>query len=269
MSENTSAPVALPEKAAPFTPFYGILKTVAEEANALRERYNAATKGASEAIDNALTTSEDATLVQWREFDAKIAAQIDAANKRREEAQATAKKHAATLVQTLDEKEVEALKTAYLEKRSAAHLTQQNILALLGKDEAAHKAAMDHFGIVQVVGLGGKSTTSGPTDIVRKRIASASVDGKVLGTTKDGVTKVTLTDVSKELKIDASTLRDVYAAAAKVASVRDIPAGTSTTFTVTSGDKSHTVVITTPDNDAAASEPENASEPESTENASE
>lgn len=242
-------PVTTPEQEAALAAYdaiWQIFKNVADEANALQKQYTDATKGVDDAVESVLNESEDETITKWREWRKSLVEKIEAAKKSLEEGDAKTKEHAKSLVPAVAETDVDATKAAYLEKRKAADLTGKNLLALVGGDEATFKAGLNKYGITEVIGLRRNSTTTGASDIVRKRIASATVDGEPFADSKG---KVSFTTLQTKTGVDGSVLRDAAAKAAGVESVRDIPAGTTVEFTVTSGNKTHQVSITTPDAD--------------------
>lgn len=242
-------PVGTPEQIAAveaFAPFWEVYKNVSSEANALNRTFTDASKNAGEVIDNLLTTSDDEKIVAWRKFDDEIAAKIEAFQKSRDEAKASVKSHAETLVPGVTEVDLDATKSQYLDKRKAANLTGKNILALLGNDEALFKVGIEHYGITEVIGLSRNSQTTGATGIIRKRLASATIDGNDAADAKG---KVSFTSLATALKVDGDVIREAAAKAANVESVKDIPNGTEVKFSVTSGDKTHAVTITTPSSD--------------------
>lgn len=229
-----------------YAPFWEMYRTVADEANALSKTYKDATESATTVVDTLLTESNDETLVKWREFDAKIAEKIAALVKQREDAHESAKSHAATLAPAVAEVDLDKVKADYLLKRQAANLTGKNIKALLGNDEALFKAGLEHYGITEVIGLSRNSATVGATGIIRKKIASATIDGADFA---DGNGKVSFTSLATKLKVEGSVIRDAASKSAGVDTVKDIPNGTTVSFTIVSGDKSHSVTITTPESD--------------------
>lgn len=236
------------EKFEMFGPLFEILKGAADKANGIAREYKASTGDAQKALDEVLTNSDDKTIAEWRTWNATVQAKIDELVEKQKQAAATTKAHAQTLVPRLSEDEVKGKRDAYLEARKGADLTKKNILALLGNDEAAFKAGVEKYGITEVIGLGGNSQTTGATGIVRKRLASATIDGEAHADSKG---KASFTTLSTALKVDGSVIRDAAAKAANVESVKDIPNGTTVSFQVTAGDKTHTVTVTTPDNDEA------------------
>lgn len=231
------------EKFEKYAPFFTTLKGAADEANAARTKYKDLTKNSSEAIQGAINDSDNEDLVKFRAFRDQATAKIAEIQAKLDEATATANKIASTLVKTADASEVEAAKSAYLDARAAARKVSEAIKALLS-DEEAFKAGVEHYGIVEVVGLGTNSTTTGASGIVRKRLATATVDGKPFA---DSNGKVTFTNLATHLKADGQALRDAAAKSANVESVRDIPAGASISFAIVVGDKTHQVTITTPE----------------------
>lgn len=252
MSETTTAPknvtdVLSPEtiaKIETYAPFWEMYKTVASEANDLGTRHREASKSESGAIDGVLKESTDEKVVAWREFDAKISEKISELRAKQDEAKASATEHAKSLLPPAED--TDSLKTEFLAKRKAANLTGKNILALLGDDEDLFNKGVEHYGIVEVIGLSTSAQSKGATGIVRKRIASATVDGE---TVADSNGKVSFTTLSQRLKVNGDDIRTAAAAAANVESVRDIPAGAEVSFTVNSGDKSHNVTVTFPADD--------------------
>lgn len=229
-----------------YAPFWEMYRTVADEANSLSKSYKAATESATTVVDTLLTESDDEDLAKWREFDAKIAEKINALVKQREDAHESAKKHAVTLAPAVADVDLDKVKADYLVKRQAANLTGKNIKALLGNDEALFKAGLEHYGITEVIGLSRNSQTVGATGIIRKKIASATIDGENYA---DANGKVSFTSLATKMKVDGAVIRDAAAKSAGVDTVKDIPNGTTVSFTIVSGDKSHSVTVTTPESD--------------------
>lgn len=242
-------PAGTPEQIAAieaFGPFWDVYKNVSTEANALQRTYSDASKGQADVIDNLLTESDDEKIAAWRKFDDEIAQKIAAFQKSREEARASVKAHAETLVPTVSEVDLDATKSQYLDKRKAANLTAKNILALLGNDEALFKVGIEHYGITEVIGLGRGAQTTGATGIIRRRLESATVDGEDAADSKG---KVSFTSLATRLKVDGDVIRNAAAKAANVETVKDIPNGSTVEFTVSAGDKTHKVSITLPSSD--------------------
>lgn len=224
-----------------YAPFWEVLKAKATEANKARSDYRAATEGVEEAIARFLNESDDAKVAEFRTYRDKVQEKIAALQAGLSEAESTMTKYASENVAQSDVN-ADALKEKYTSLRAVTNATEKNIALLLGGDEALLKAGMDHYGIEQVIGIGRTATSKGDTGIIRKRIASATIDGKDV---KDSNGKTTLTILAQRLKIDGADLREAYAKAASVESVKDIPNGATHTFKV----GEHTVSITTPESD--------------------
>lgn len=236
------------EKFEAFDPFWKVFKVVTDEANALRDKYRALTAKKDDLLKVALESGTDEKVNRYAAFVEAEEAKVKAAQERIKEAKATITTYLSGENAEASKEQVEALKTEFLEKRKAAHLTGQNIKALLGNDEAAYKAGVEAYEVKDVGNLGGGQAKGGTGDIVRKRLASATIDGKPFADAKG---KVTFTTIASHLKASGNDLRDLAAKAAGVENVRDIPNGTTVSFNVTEGDTTHTVTITTPDNDEA------------------
>lgn len=230
-----------------FDPFWQVYKAVADEANELQAKYVNLTAKSGNVLKAALESGTDEKVQAYSKFVEAEEAKIKAAQDRLKEAKATITAYLTGASADASKEEVEALKTEFLAKRKAAHLTGQNILALLGGDEATFKAGVDAYGVKDIGSIrGGGSTSTG--EIVRKRLATATVDGKPFADAKG---KVSFTTLASHLKASGNDLRDLAAKAAGVDNVRDIPMGTTVEFDVTEGDVTHKVTITTPDNEAA------------------
>lgn len=228
--------------------FWQAWKGVTDEANKIRDDYRARTAKRDDVLKVALESGTDEKVVAYKKFVDAEQAKIDAAQARQREAKATITAYLSADAKEGSKEENEALKTEFLEKRKAANLTKQNILALLGGDEAALKAGVDAYEIKDVGNLGGGQASASTGDIVRKRLASATVDGKPFADAKG---KVSFTTLASHLKASGNDLRTLAATAGGVDNVRDIPNGTTVTFTVKGEDGDHTVTITTPDNEDA------------------
>lgn len=241
------APVTSPETLAKVKPYEGIfltLKAQAEKANALSTTYQNATKGQAGILDNLLTSSEDEKIVQWRTWDSQIAAKIAELTAKQSEGKASVKAHAQTLVPSLTEIDLDATKSALLTERSVITQVSKALKALLGHDEVAYKAGIELYGITEIIGVSKSSITVGASGIIRKRIAGATIDG---ASAADEKGKVSFTTLATALDVKGEVIRDAAAKAGNVDSVKDLPNGTTVSFTIVSGDKTHTVTITTPD----------------------
>jgi hypothetical protein len=250
MSETTNAPEATPDVTATpeqiaqieaYAPFWDVLKAKAQEANAARSQYKAATEGVEEAVARFLNESEDPKVAEFRTYREKVQEKIAALTAGLSEAESTMTKYASENVASSDVN-ADSLKEKYTSLRAVVNATEKNIALLLGGDAALLKAGMAHYGIEQVIGIGRTATSTGDTGIIRKKISAATIDGADV---KDSNGKVTFTILASRLKTDGADVREAAAKAAGVESVKDIPNGQTVTFNV----GKHTVTITTPESD--------------------
>lgn len=211
-----------------------VYKAAVEAANELGKRIKAASAGADTRLTDVLTNSTDPDIVKWREFDAKGREQIAAAEARLAEAKATILPKAKSLVDTVDDFDVEAAKKEFASKRADVTAIRKTILSVEGGDEKTVEAMFTEAGIEEITSLrgasgGGASTTGKP----KPRLLSATVDGVALD-------KPTFTMLSSKTGVELDTLK---AAAFSAAGTEDLStkANEEISFSVNSVEKSGTV----------------------------
>lgn len=226
-------------------PLFEVYKAEVTDANADAAKIKAAQADKTEAVNTILDTSDDPTIAAWREKNAKMQEQIDAALAKQAEIREAAKVHAQTLLPGADpDFNVEEAKEKFRKKRKEITEKRKALLTFLGNDEEAFKAAMEQFGIVEVVSFRGNSTggrAKGSSNIKRPRITAATVDGNDVSD-KNG--KVSFTTLANVLGVDGDQLRSAAFAAAGTDDLSTLDPGTVVSFQVTKGDTTHAVTVT-------------------------
>lgn len=225
------------------------LKKVTDDANADAKKKKELTSADSEQIDSLLNTSDDEEIAKWREWRTEHAKKIEEAEKKiaaaketLKEADAKAKAKAKSLVKgSVSEDDLKALQESYLLKRKKATALKTSLLVMAG-DEEIVKRILQAYGIVDVISSASGATTSNAGEIVRKRLASSTVNGNPVAD-KNG--KTSFTYLSQQTGVDGNDIRDAMAKAANVESVKDIDSGVTVDFTITHNDETLNFSVTT------------------------
>lgn len=242
----------MPDLAAGLWP---VLKEATDTANGLALKIKGATSGKEDRVSAILTTSDDPEIVTWREQDAKVQAQIKAAQEKLAEARDSAAKKAESLLTDSADFNVEEAKKEFLTKRQEVTSISKTIKLVLKGDEKAYAAGIESGGIVEVLSLrGSNGATSGSLGKRKPRLHSATVNGETLE-------KATFTTLSQKIGIDVDTLKAAAFEAAKTDDLKTV-AGTEVSFTVANKKKETVSVVIVPKGDDTNSETEEVSETE-------
>lgn len=189
-------------------PFVGILATKAENANRLALQLKEIEQGADARVNAVLNTSDDEEIVKWREWSAKIDAQIKEAQAKVAEALANIKVKAATLVDSVTVN-VDDLRNEFLTARKEANVTREAIKVFLGGDEDITNKVMEAAGIMEITNLrhGTSGATRGSEGKRKPRLSSATVDG-------NDVPSPTFTVLAKMTNVDIDVLKQAAYSAA-------------------------------------------------------
>ncbi|QSJ04804.1 hypothetical protein [Cellulosimicrobium phage DS1] len=222
-----------------------IRKALADDLAKVAEERKSVTSGKDEVIQKALNESDDPVLVKWRQDRDALAEKQKKAAEQQSEWAEMARKHAESLLPEVDESKVESLRETYLGLKKKVTSMDVTLETLLGSPEAVTRAKKA-YEIVDVTStVRGNRTTSTGEEIIRKRLSAASIDGEAVADKKGKVTFTTLAADKRLAGITGDDLRNQAAKAHGVESVKDIPAETTVEFSVTVGDKTHKVSITT------------------------
>lgn len=221
---------------------FGLAKQASDIGNALREKYLAATSGKDEAIQSVLNTSDDEKIVEWRAYNAKGLASIEATQKKLAEAREAILAKAEELAAVSQDTNPEEIKAEFIDTRKKYSDAIDTITSWIGDDKEEIQAGLDHFKIAPIPGLGRGTKATGATGIARPRISRAVVDGKPV---EDKNGKVTFTMVSGHLGIDNNEFQQAAFKAAGVESWSDLDPETEVSFNLTVKDKEHAIVLTT------------------------
>lgn len=180
-------------------------RTAVEAANKAAEDFKAITSGAEERIVSFLNTSEDEQVVKFREYRDKVTAQIEAAQKKLDDAEDNARKYAESQVAT-DDGDPAAIKEQAMKSRREANEIAKALSVLVG--EEAFTEAAKEAGIPDLAGIRGAGN-KGATGIRRPRLERATVNGHPVAD-KDGKTSFGLIEsyIGKAYgKVDGNDLR--------------------------------------------------------------
>jgi hypothetical protein len=203
-----------------------------DEANAAAVNYRQATSGKDEAVATLLNTSDDDQIVAFREWRAKVQAQIDAALATIEAKTAEVREYAES---NLDASDVdpEALKKTYLDARAEATKMRAGLVGFFGEEAVAK--IVEAEGIEEITNLRG-TNRKGATGIKRPRLESATVNGEAVE--KDGKVSFTLLGqhVSKHFgKVSGNDLKDAAFAAAGTNDLSTVNEPVNYSFTLSDG----------------------------------
>lgn len=230
-----------------YKPVFETLKTVVDKANNLAVRVRTATSGKDEALAVILNTSDDPTIVDYRDKAEKAKAAIAKINEQMAQITEAVKTHAQTLLPGVsDGFDAAKGREEFMSLRRDATNMRNTIALLLGGDEAKVKAAYDYFGISEVVGLTRNSAVNGPAG-KKPRISAATVDGVEF---KDSSGKVTFTLLASHLGADVNDLRTAYFKAAGTEDTKEI-AGKDISFNFAVKDTTKALVLTASEGNAA------------------
>lgn len=243
----------MPDLAAGLWP---VLKEATDTANGLALKIKGATSGKEDRVSAILTTSDDPEIVTWREQDAKVQAQIKAAQEKLAEARDSAAKKAESLLTDSADFNVEEAKKEFLTKRQEVTSISKTIKLVLKGDEKAYAAGIESAGIVEVLSLrGSNGATSGSLGKRKPRLHSATVNGETLE-------KATFTTLAAKTGVDVDTLKDAAFKAAETDDLKSV-AGKEVSFSVVNK-KNETVkvVIVAKGDDVATTETDSDEESE-------
>lgn len=250
MTENNAPEVETEEviDKSEFAQLDGVLsirKALADDLAKIAAERKSVTGGKDAAIQALLNESDDPVLVKWRKDRDELAEKQKKAQEQQDAWLAAAKKQAESLLPEVDESKVDALREAYLTTKKKVTSMDVTLETLLGSPEQVARAKKA-YGIVDVTSsVRGNRTTSTGEEIIRKRLASATIDGEQVADKKGKVTFTTLAADKRLAGISGDDLRNAAAKAHGVESVKDIPSETTVTFNVTVGNETREVSITT------------------------
>jgi len=244
MTEATTENVPSKEEFSDYSGVLDIRKAMADDlAKVVKER-KAVTGGKDEAVQTLLNESTDPVLVKIRADKAALAEKQKKAAEQQAEWDALAKKHAESLLPETDEKRVEELRESYLNLKKKTTAMDTTLETLLGSADAVTRAKQA-WEIVDVKSSVRGAASSNGEEIIRKKISAATIDGEPVADKKGNVTFTTLAQDKRLKGLSGDDIRNAAATAHGVDSVKDIPSETTVNFTLTVGNNSHEVSITT------------------------
>lgn len=233
-------------------PMFLMLKAKADAANAIHARYVLATSGKDEAIASFLTTSDDAKVVSFREYETQARARIEQIQADLERNREGMREYALANVNVETDVDPDAAQKDFLAARKEAFAATKALVTFVGED--LYTEGIEKFGITEVQSLRKGGKTTGATGVKRPRIESATVNGEALD-------KATFTEIAKRTNVSLDDFRTAAFQAAGTDDIMSLPEGTTVTLSVTDKDgKSYDVTFTpksrgveTEDNDSEES----------------
>lgn len=212
-----------------------ILTNAIKSANEIGVKIQAAKSDRTEQIKAIIETSDDDSIVKFRENRAKALAQIEAIKAQIENATAKVQEKAETLVQSVDaDFDVEKATKEFIAARKSATDARKAILSFGIISEEDLDAALAENGVAEIVSLRGVKGSGGSRGsqpgVKRPRISAATFDGEKVVGKDDKVDFTTL--AKKDSEVTAQILKEAAFKAAETEDLNSLQAGTVISFMV-------------------------------------
>jgi hypothetical protein len=188
------------------------------KANAAANTYRELTSSKNDVVAHVINTSDDETIVRFREWRDALLAQIAKAQNELDAKTTEVRGYAETLAPTEETTAPEDVKAEYLKTRKSLTDMRAGLVQFFGADVVNEALA----GVEELTGLRGSSRMGGGTGVKRPRLESATVNGEPVpvGTTGMPTFTTMAAYVSKNVgKVSAADLKD---AAFKAAGTSDL-----------------------------------------------